>query len=59
MSDNKLLDLSFDFAVSIVNLVDSIKTPKSSYMTDQLARAIIQSVGDSPTVFVCGGGFLA
>ena len=26
VSDNKLLDLSFDFAVSIVNLVDGIKT---------------------------------
>ena len=39
MSNNKLLDLSFEFAVVIVNLVDSITTPKSSYMTDQLARA--------------------
>lgn len=39
MSDNKLLDLSFEFAVAIVALVDSINTPKSSYMTDQLARA--------------------
>ena len=39
MSDNKLLDLSFEFAVAIVELVDSVKTPKSSYMTDQLARA--------------------
>ena len=39
MSDNKLLDLSFDFAVAIVNLVDSETAPKSSYMTDQLARA--------------------
>lgn len=39
MSDNKLLDLSFEFAVSIVNLVDNVKVPKSSYMTDQLARA--------------------
>lgn len=39
MSENKLLDLSFEFAVVIVNLVDNIKTPKSSYMTDQLARA--------------------
>ena len=39
MSDNRLLDLSFEFAVSIVNLADSIKAPKSSYMTDQLARA--------------------
>ena len=39
MSDNKLLDLSFEFAVAIVELVDSVKSPKSSYMTDQLARA--------------------
>ncbi len=39
MSDNKLLDLSFEFAASIVNLADSIKAPKSSYMIDQLARA--------------------
>ena len=39
MSENKLVDLSFEFAKEIVNLVDSIKAPKSSYMTDQLARA--------------------
>ncbi len=39
MSDNKLLDLSFEFSVLIVNLVDGITAPKSSYMTDQLARA--------------------
>lgn len=39
MSENKLLDLSFEFAVAIVKLVDGITTPKSSYMTDQLARA--------------------
>jgi four helix bundle protein len=39
MSENKLLDLSFDFAVLVVELVDSVKTPKSSYMIDQLARA--------------------
>ena len=39
MSDNKLLDLSFEFAVAIVNLVDGVYIPKSSYMTDQLARA--------------------
>ena len=39
MSENKLLDLSFEFAVAIVNLVDSVTVPKSSYMTDQLARA--------------------
>ena len=39
MSENKLLDLSFEFSVAIVNLVDSVTLPKSSYMTDQLARA--------------------
>ncbi|MBO4278152.1 MAG: four helix bundle protein, partial [Clostridia bacterium] len=39
MSENKLLDLSFEFAVAVVNLSDSIKTPKSSYMIDQFARA--------------------
>ena len=39
MSDNKLLNLSFEFAVAVVNLADSIKTPKSSYMIDQFARA--------------------
>lgn len=39
MQENKLLELSFEFAVAIVNLVDNVKTPKSSYMTDQLARA--------------------
>ena len=38
MQDNKLVDLSFEFAKSIVNLVDNIKAPKSSYMIDQLAR---------------------
>ena len=37
MSENKLLDLSFEFAVAIVNLVDDVTTPKSSYMIDQLA----------------------
>ena len=39
MAENRLLDLSFEFAVAIVNLVDSVNVPKSSYMTDQLARA--------------------
>lgn len=39
MTENKLLDLSFEFAVAVVNLVDGVTTPKSSYMTDQLARA--------------------
>ena len=39
MIENKLLDLSFEFAVAIVKLVDGVTAPKSSYMTDQLARA--------------------
>ena len=39
VSENKLVDLSFELAKSIVNLADSINTPKSSYMIDQLARA--------------------
>lgn len=39
MSENKLLDLSFEFAVAIVNLVDGVTAPKSSYMTDQLERS--------------------
>lgn len=39
MPENKLLSLSLDFSVSIVNLVDNMTAPKSSYMTDQLARA--------------------
>lgn len=39
MPENKLLSLSLEFAVSIVNLIDNVTTPKSSYMTDQLARA--------------------
>ena len=39
MPENKLVDLSFEFAKSIVNLVDNIKAPKSSYMIDQLARS--------------------
>ena len=39
MAENKLLALSFAFAVAIVNLVDGVTVPKSSYMTEQLARA--------------------
>lgn len=44
MSENKLLDLSFEFAVAIVNLVDGVTAPKSSYMADQLARGGHRSV---------------
>ena len=39
MSENKLIDLSFELAKNTVNLVDGVKVPKSSYMLDQLARA--------------------
>lgn len=39
MQENKLLDLSCEFATLIVNIVDNVTTPKSSYMLDQLARA--------------------
>ena len=39
MAENKLLALSFEFAIAIVNLVDAVTVPKSFYMTDQLARA--------------------
>lgn len=39
MAENKLLELSFEFAVAVVNVIDSVTAPKSTYMTDQLARA--------------------
>lgn len=39
MQENKLVDLSFEFSVVIVNIIDNITVPKSAYMTDQLARA--------------------
>ena len=39
MGENKLVEMSFSFAVLIVKLVDSVVMPKSSYMADQLARA--------------------
>lgn len=31
MSKNKLLDLTFKFAVAIVNLVDDVTVPKNPY----------------------------
>ena len=34
MSENKLLDLSFEFAVAIVNLVDGVTTPKVTFFND-------------------------
>ena len=39
MAENKLVDLSFEFAVAVVNLVDGITASGSAYMVDQLARA--------------------
>ena len=39
VAENVLLDLSYEFAVAIVSLTDKIDTPKSSYMSNQLARA--------------------
>jgi len=36
MSENKLLDLFFEFAAAIVDLVDGVTAPKSSCMTDRL-----------------------
>ena len=39
MPENRLVDLSFEFAKLIVTLVDNIDTPKSSYMVNQLARS--------------------
>ena len=39
MPDNKLVDLSLEFAKHIVTMADGIKIPKSSYMLDQLARS--------------------
>ena len=39
MTDNKLLDLSFEFSVLIVKIVDDITVPKSSFMVNQLARS--------------------
>ena len=39
MTGNKLLDMSFEFSVYIVNLVDTVSTPKSGYMLSQLGRS--------------------
>lgn len=38
MSENKLLNLSFEFAVAIVNLVDGVTVPKSSYTRHNMHR---------------------
>ena len=37
--ENKLVDLSFEFAKVIVDLVDKINSPKAAFMINQLARA--------------------
>ena len=37
--ENKLVDLSFEFAKLMVELIDGVKIPRSSYMVDQAARA--------------------
>ncbi len=39
LQQNKLVDLSLEFAKNIVELADGIKVSKSAYMVDQLARA--------------------
>ena len=39
MPENPLTELSFEFALAIVRIADSVTAPKSSYMVDQLARA--------------------
>ena len=39
MTDNKLLDLSFEFSVLIIKIADEIIIPKSSVMINQLTRA--------------------
>ncbi len=38
-SENPLVDLSMKLAILVVNIADNVSVPKSSYMTDQLARA--------------------
>jgi four helix bundle protein len=39
MKENRIAELSFELAKQIVNLVDNISVPKSSYMINQLARS--------------------
>lgn len=50
MSENKLLDLSFEFAVAIVNLVDGVTVPKSSYTRHNMHRVkrLCCKIGDCP-----------
>ncbi len=39
MKSNPIQELSVQLAVAIVHMVDNISTPKSSYLTDQIARS--------------------
>ncbi len=39
MKTNPIQELSVQLAIAIVRMVDQINTPKSSYLTDQIARA--------------------
>ncbi|MBO5783802.1 MAG: four helix bundle protein, partial [Clostridia bacterium] len=39
MKSNPIQELSIQLAVAIVRMVDNINTPKSSYLTDQIARS--------------------
>ncbi|MBR0414270.1 MAG: four helix bundle protein [Clostridia bacterium] len=39
MAENKLVDLSFELAKTIVNMIDNITVTKSAYMVNQLARS--------------------
>lgn len=39
MKENKLVDLSMEFAILIVELVDKIEVKKSGYMLNQLGRS--------------------
>ena len=52
MSGNKLLDLSFEFAVAIVHLVDSVTAPKSSYMINQ--ELLCRGWFLQPNTYDCG-----
>lgn len=44
MSENKLLDLSFEFAVAIVNLVDGVTAPKVLIWPISLQERVHRSV---------------
>ena len=39
MAENKLVEMSFEFAKIIVDIVDNAKRPNSFYMYNQLARS--------------------